>query len=88
MPLAQLRAAAQSDGFGRQLTNTGPGIHGLSVLVAAGAGLTTAAPAAENLPGIAAVPITEPRIVHRTELLHSRTPVTPVAELLDALRPG
>ncbi|MCM2390439.1 LysR family transcriptional regulator [Streptomyces albipurpureus] len=88
VPLAQLRAAAQSDGFGHQLTYTGTDIRGLSVLVAAGAGLTTAAlPAAKDLPGIAAIPITEPRIVHRTELLHPRTPTSPTAELLDALRP-
>ncbi|MFE5852347.1 LysR family transcriptional regulator [Streptomyces sp. NPDC056500] len=88
VPLAQLRAATQSDGFGHQLTYTGCDTRGLSLLVAAGAGLTTAAlPAAEGIPGIAAIPITGPRIVHRTELLHPRTPTTPAAELLDALRP-
>ncbi|PBC80340.1 DNA-binding transcriptional regulator, LysR family [Streptomyces sp. 2112.3] len=87
IPLAQLRAAAQSDGFGHQLTYTGTDIRGLSVLVAAGAGLTVAAlPAAGELPGIVAVPITEPRLVHRTELLHPRTPTTPAAELVDTLR--
>lgn len=87
VPLAQLRAAAQSDGFGHQLTYVGTDVRGLSVLVAAGAGLTTAAlPAAVNLPGIAAVRITEPRIVHRAELLHPRTPTAPAAELIDALR--
>ncbi|WP_329027059.1 LysR family transcriptional regulator [Streptomyces sp. NBC_00690] len=88
VPLAQLRSATQSDGFGHQLTYTGCDIRGLALLVAAGAGLTTAAlPAAEGIPGIAAIPITEPRIVHRTELLHPRTPTAPAAELLDALRP-
>ncbi|MEE4417949.1 LysR family transcriptional regulator [Streptomyces bugieae] len=87
VPLAELRAAAQSDGFGHQLTYTGTDVRGLSVLVAAGAGLTTAAlSAAGDLPGVVAVPISEPRIVHRTELLHPRTPTTPAAELAATLR--
>ncbi|MFF0587330.1 LysR family transcriptional regulator [Streptomyces sp. NPDC003781] len=86
-PLAQLRSAAQSDGFGVQFTYTGTDIRGLSLLVAAGAGLTTAAlSAAADLPGLTAVPITEPRIVHRTELLHPRTPTSPVLELVETLR--
>ncbi|MFC0600496.1 LysR family transcriptional regulator [Streptomyces palmae] len=87
VPLAQLRAAAHSDGFGHQLTYTGTDFHGLSVLVAAGAGLAAAAlPAAADLPGIAAVPIIEPRITHRVELLHPRTLSAPAAELAEALR--
>ncbi|MFD9210905.1 hypothetical protein ACFVZM_32045 [Streptomyces sioyaensis] len=89
MPLTQLRAAALSDGFGHRLTYTGTDIRGLSALVAAGAGLTVASlPTAGGLPGIAAVPITEPRIVHRTEVLHPRTPTAPAAELVDTLRPA
>ncbi|CAL9333895.1 LysR family transcriptional regulator [Streptomyces sp. enrichment culture] len=86
-PLAQLRSAAQSDGFGVQFTYTGTDTRGLSLLVAAGAGLTTAAlSAAADLPGLTAVPITEPRIVHRTELLHPRTPTSPALELVELLR--
>ncbi|MGW3013767.1 LysR substrate-binding domain-containing protein [Streptomyces sp. NPDC001219] len=87
IPLAQLRAAARSDGFGHQLTYTGTDLRGLSTLVAAGAGLTvTALPTAADLPGTAAVPITEPPIVHRIELLHPRTPTPPAAELIGLLR--
>ncbi|MFG2533372.1 LysR substrate-binding domain-containing protein [Streptomyces sp. NPDC048516] len=49
--LSHLRAAPQSDGFGHQLTYTGTDIRGLSVLVAAGAGLIVAAlSAAGDLP--------------------------------------
>ena len=89
VPLSQLRAAALTDGFGHQLTYSGSDFRGLGLLVAAGGGLTTAAlPAAVGLPGVTAVPIAEPRVVHRTELLHPRTPTAAAAELAEALRLG
>ncbi|AEW99732.1 LysR family transcriptional regulator [Streptantibioticus cattleyicolor] len=87
--LTQLRAVAQTDGFGPQLAFLGGDFAGLGALVAAGGGLTTAAlSAATGMPGVTAVPITEPRIVHRVELLHPRAPGAAAAELADALRPS
>ncbi|WP_030797022.1 LysR family transcriptional regulator [Streptomyces sp. NRRL S-337] len=87
VPLAQLRVAAQSDGFEHQLTYTGSDIKTLGTLVAANGGLaTTALPMAAGMSGVAAVPITEPRLVHRTELLHPRNPTAPAAELAETLR--
>jgi hypothetical protein len=41
---------------------------------------------ATGMPGVTAVPITEPRIVHHTELLHPRAPSAAAAELADTLR--
>ncbi|MCT2588806.1 LysR family transcriptional regulator [Streptomyces sp. N2-109] len=89
VPLSHLRAAAQTDGFGHQLAYAGGDMRGLGTLVAAGGGLTTAAlPAARHVPGVAAVPISVPRIVHRVEVLQPRSSTGPAAELSDILRPS
>ncbi|MGW7087088.1 LysR family transcriptional regulator [Streptomyces sp. NPDC054871] len=91
IPLAQLRAAAHTDGFRPQVTYRGTDIRGVGTLVADGHGLaalplTTAA----ELPGTAAVPLSAPRLVHRTEVLHPTNPPAPVPELVALLgrRPG
>ncbi|MFI8192092.1 LysR family transcriptional regulator [Streptomyces sp. NPDC085946] len=90
VPLSQLRAVALCDGFGHRLTYEGSDFEALGALVAAGAGLTTAALGrARGVPGVTAVPLSSPRLVHRTELLHPRVPTAPAAELAAALgRPG
>jgi DNA-binding transcriptional LysR family regulator len=56
-------------------------------LAAAGHGLAVVpGPAAERYPGVASVPITAPRLVHRTELLHGSvgagSPAAALASLL------
>ncbi|WP_432093468.1 LysR family transcriptional regulator [Streptomyces sp. bgisy100] len=89
VPLSHLRAAARTDGFGHQLLYTGVDISGLGALVAAGGGLAVLpSPVAAGLPGITAVPISAPRIVHRVEVLHPRGTTGPAAELADMLRPS
>ncbi|MFE0511070.1 LysR family transcriptional regulator [Streptomyces sp. NPDC058964] len=89
VPLRQLRSAARTDGFRHRLSYAGSDVRGLGALVAAGAGLTAVAlTVAGGLPGVTAVPISVPRIVHRTELLHPRSPTEEAAELADDLRPA
>ncbi|MEV8314889.1 LysR family transcriptional regulator [Streptomyces sp. NPDC059900] len=86
VPLAQLRATARTDGFRPQVSYRGTDIRGVGTLVAGGHGLA-ALPrtAAAGLPGTVAVPLSEPRLVHRTEALHPPDPAAPVPELLAAL---
>ncbi|MFH8484887.1 LysR family transcriptional regulator [Streptomyces longisporoflavus] len=86
IPLAQLRAAARSDGFRPQVVCRGTDIRGVGTLVASRHGLA-ALPlaAAAGLPGTVAVPLSAPRLVHRTEALHPADPAATVPELLAAL---
>ncbi|MEU5436797.1 LysR family transcriptional regulator [Streptomyces sp. NPDC020719] len=87
--LAQLRAAAHADGFRPRLAYGGGDLRGLAELVAAGHGLAaTGLAAAEGLAGTAAVRVAVPRLVHRTEALHPRTPSAPVRALVGALGVG
>ncbi|GAA1515072.1 hypothetical protein GCM10009827_032320 [Dactylosporangium maewongense] len=84
-PLPQLRALAHSGGFRERFTYQGTDTGGLLALVAAGAGLALL-PGPLTHPGVAGVPVTRPRLVHRTELVHgSLTP--PARALAEALRP-
>jgi DNA-binding transcriptional LysR family regulator len=70
-PLSDLRQAAGTEGFRAALRYEGTDVATLITLAAAGHGLTVLpGPAAERFPGVAQVPITSPRLVHRTELLH------------------
>ncbi|MCX5504975.1 LysR family transcriptional regulator [Streptomyces sp. NBC_00053] len=86
VPLAQLRAAANTDGFRPHLTYHGTDVHGLGTLVAAGHGLAalplSLAPA---LPGTAGIRLSAPRLVHRTEVLHPRAPSAVAQALVAAL---
>ncbi|MEU6764016.1 LysR family transcriptional regulator [Streptomyces sp. NPDC046853] len=86
IPLPQLRAAARTDGFRPQVAYRGTDIKAVGTLVAAGHGLA-ALPltAAAELPGTAAVPLSAPRLIHRTEALHPARPAAPVTELLALL---
>ncbi|MGW2639821.1 hypothetical protein [Streptomyces sp. NPDC001348] len=43
---------------------------------------------ADGVPGAVAVPLTEPRIVHRTELLYAGVPRGAAAELIERLAGG
>ncbi|MGW0464651.1 LysR family transcriptional regulator [Streptomyces sp. NPDC003027] len=85
-PLDRLRAAhggPAGQGFRTALRQEGTDVRTLAGLAAAGHGLTLLpASAAHGHPGTVAVPLTAPRLVHRTELLHTRTqPDGPAAEL-------
>ena len=66
-PLAELAAIARADGFRAALTYDGSDVRGLLALVAAGHGLALLPERA--LDGVAALPLVEPRLVHRTERL-------------------
>ncbi|OAR26502.1 LysR family transcriptional regulator [Streptomyces sp. ERV7] len=86
VPLAQLRAAAHADGFRPRLAYGGSDLRGLARLVAAGHGLVaTGLTAAAGEPGTVAVRVRAPRLVHRTEAVHPRTPAGPVPALVEAL---
>ncbi|MFI8930166.1 LysR family transcriptional regulator [Streptomyces sp. NPDC053474] len=78
LPLDQLRAATGGTGFRPALRYDGTDVRTLIALVAAGHGLAllprsaaTAEPDARGAEGTVAVPLTAPRVVHRTELLHT-----------------
>jgi DNA-binding transcriptional LysR family regulator len=87
VPLGDLRRAAGADGFRAALSYEGTDTATLAALAAAGHGLTVLpAPAAGHFPGVVSVPITAPRLVHRTELLHgSAAPGSPAAALAGLL---
>lgn len=60
-----------STGFRPALRLEGADLHALTRLVAAGHGLALLpCSAATGVPGTVAVPLTAPRVVHRTELVH------------------
>lgn len=70
-PLADLRAATGSDGFRPWFRYQGADVRWLLALVAAGHGLAVLPrSAAEGVSGVVPVPLSSPRLVHRTELLH------------------
>ncbi|MGW2249666.1 LysR family transcriptional regulator [Kitasatospora sp. NPDC001660] len=81
-PPARLRAATGADGFRPATRYRGTDVHALLALVATGHGLTLLPPSAlDAVPGVVAVPITAPRLVHRTELVHGSLPEGPAALL-------
>ncbi|PYC78241.1 LysR family transcriptional regulator [Streptomyces tateyamensis] len=92
IPLDRLRAVCRADGFRARIRHRGTDLHGLAALAAAGHGLAVLPmPLAAALPGVAAVPLTQPRLVHRTELIHPANPTEAarqLAELVADRRPG
>jgi DNA-binding transcriptional LysR family regulator len=89
VPLADLRRAAGADGFRAALTYEGTDTATLASLAAAGHGLTVLpGPAAGRFPGVASVPVTAPRLVHRTELLHGSLAAGSPAAALGGLLAG
>ncbi|MCX4666888.1 LysR family transcriptional regulator [Streptomyces sp. NBC_01381] len=87
IPLAQLRTTSGTDGFRPSLRYEGTDVRGLLALTAAGHGLALLPqPAIEGIPGINSVPVSAPRLVHRTEVLHSNAVDGPPALLAAALR--
>lgn len=85
-PLADLRAATASDGFRTSLRYQGADVRSLVALVAAGHGLALLPRSAvEGVTGVVVVPLSSPRLVHRTELLHGSLADTTAAALATAL---
>ncbi len=70
LPLAHLRGANGGHGFRGALRYEGTDVRALTTLAAAGHGLTLLPrSAAAGVPHTVAVPVTRPRVVHRTELV-------------------
>ncbi|MET7358092.1 LysR family transcriptional regulator [Streptomyces sp. NPDC005562] len=90
LPLPQLRAANGTSGFRPALRYDGTDLRTLAALAAAGHGLALLPrSAAEEAPGTVAVPLTAPRVVHRTELVYAgalRGPAAVLAAQLDVTR--
>ncbi|GGQ00560.1 LysR family transcriptional regulator [Streptomyces roseolilacinus] len=86
LPLDQLRAAHGTYGFRPALRYDSTDVHTLTALVAAGRGLALLPDTVPAAPSALAVPLVEPRLVHRVELLHPTEPTTPAAELAALLR--
>ncbi|MGV9275101.1 LysR family transcriptional regulator [Streptomyces griseosporeus] len=86
LPLAQLRATDGGRGFRPSLRYDGTDLRTLTALAAAGHGLALLpASAAAGVPGAVAVPVTEPRVVHRVELVYASAPRGAAAALADTL---
>ncbi|MFF2811394.1 LysR substrate-binding domain-containing protein [Streptomyces sp. NPDC058000] len=86
VPLDRLRAVCRTEGFRPRIRHRGTDLHGLAALTAAGHGLAALPlPVAAALPGIAAVPVDDPRLVHRTELIHPVNPTAPARQLADLI---
>ncbi|WP_367320173.1 LysR family transcriptional regulator [Streptomyces sp. HUAS ZL42] len=86
LPLPQLRAANGGRGFRPALRYDGTDVRTLTALAAAGHGLTLLpTSAAQGAPDAIAVPVTEPRLVHRVELVQAASLKGAAAELARAL---
>ncbi|CAL9590911.1 LysR family transcriptional regulator [Streptomyces sp. enrichment culture] len=86
LPLVQLRAACGGHGFVPSLRYDGTDLRVLTALAAAGHGLTLLPQTlAAGVPGTAAVPLVEPRVVHRTDLVLAGTPRGAAARAAEAL---
>ncbi|HST86404.1 MAG TPA: LysR family transcriptional regulator [Kineosporiaceae bacterium] len=86
IPLAQLRRVSGVDGYRASLRYQGTDLRGLLALTAAGHGLALLPQSAiEGVPGVRAVPVSATRLVHRTEILHSKVLDGAAARLAAAL---
>ncbi|MEV5410824.1 LysR family transcriptional regulator [Thermopolyspora sp. NPDC052614] len=72
--LAHLRAVARIDGLRPGVAYHGGDVHTLMTLAAAGLGLTLLPASIRPAAGLATVPLTRPRLVHRIELVHAHLP--------------
>lgn len=88
-PLADLRTATETDGLRSSFAYQGTDTSTLLALIAAGHGLAVLPEStAADHPGLRAVPMTAPRLVHRTELLHGHLTAPAAASLATALAAG
>ncbi|WP_233160751.1 LysR family transcriptional regulator [Actinophytocola xanthii] len=86
VPLGRLRTAAGAEGYRASVRYEGTDVGGLVALVGAGHGLAVLPdPTGAALSGVTAVPVTEPRLVHRVEAVHSPTLAGVPAALAAAL---
>ncbi|MEV5546248.1 LysR family transcriptional regulator [Streptomyces sp. NPDC052309] len=86
LSLEQLRAAAGGHGFRPVLRYEGTDVRALALLAAGGHGLTLLpGPVAAAVPRAVAVPVVEPRVVHRTELVYAGGVRGAAAALVEAL---
>ncbi|WP_030668912.1 LysR family transcriptional regulator [Streptomyces rimosus] len=85
IPLGRLRAITQTDGFRPRLHHHGSDLHTLTTLIAAGHGLAALPLSLSSAPNTTPVPITHPRLTHRTELIHPTTPTAPARALASLL---
>ncbi|WP_307680251.1 LysR family transcriptional regulator [Streptomyces sp. V4I2] len=86
LPLDRLRAAGGGHGFRPALRYEGTDVRVLTALSAAGHGLTLLPRSvAAGVPGAVAVPVTEPRVVHRTELVCTGALRGTAARLMEVL---
>lgn len=89
IPLEQLRVACRTDGFRPGLRYAGTDVAGLITLAAAGHGLAVLPHLVlASHPAVSAVPVTDPRLVHRTEILHASSIDGPATALEAALTGG
>ncbi|MER7830561.1 LysR family transcriptional regulator [Streptomyces sp. NPDC095602] len=88
LPLDQLRAADGTYGFRPALRYDGTDVRTLTALAAAGQGLALLPATVPAAPAATAVPLVEPRLVHRVELLHPAEPAGAAAELAARLTGG
>jgi DNA-binding transcriptional LysR family regulator len=85
-PLAEIRRHAGVDGFRPALRYPGKDVMTLLNLAAAGHGLTLLPEEVLGAAGITAVRVTQPRVNHRVELLHTALPDgSPATALADIL---
>jgi len=89
-PLPDLRAVAGTDTVRAAFGYAGADTAGLLALIAAGHGLALLPAAAVPPAGVVGVPVREPELEHRTELLHSHltAPAALLAGMLRAARTG
>ncbi|WP_171166420.1 LysR family transcriptional regulator [Streptomyces sp. I05A-00742] len=87
IPLPHLRTTCTPGAFRPSLHYEGTDLHGLATLVAAGEGLALL-PAVDGFVGVAQVPVVEPRLVHRVELLCGGAAAGAVGALRSALTSG
>ncbi|MFE9622297.1 LysR family transcriptional regulator [Streptomyces sp. NPDC006527] len=86
LPVPHLRAANGGHGFRPALRYDGTDVRVLTALAAAGHGLTLLPRSVStDVPGAVAVPLIEPRVVHRVELVHVGVPSGAAGVLVGAL---
>ena len=85
-PLSEIRRHARTDGFKPALRYTGADVMSLVKLAAEGHGLTLLPGPALSGGGITGVQVAQPRLCHRTELIHTALPKgSPAAALASIL---
>ncbi|WP_030570543.1 LysR family transcriptional regulator [Streptomyces aureocirculatus] len=85
LPLGQLRTVHGTGAFRPSLRYEGTDVRTLAALAAAGHGLALLPASAADAPGTVALPLTAPRVVHRTELVHTAALSGPAATFVARL---